>query len=715
MKKCIRACSIFAYLVILLMHLGLAPVNTALESTPESAPESTPETTPENTPVPEATPETTPEVLPERSYSSVIRTDIIDASSIVVNNFSEFSSALSANNGYTTVYLGGDIVMTGGITIHSSKANVVIDGISPLDPSGDMHRLTDRVSIVQTDTVYINSANIKSLTVRNLSITGRNYFGSFSVLASLDVTLTYQNVSYLGPQLTYNRNGTTRYIDCTLNITETNGNTSIVVEELGEVKRVVFGGNVSVTGSSATTSLLWFLGSGCTFEVLEGANVFINVMNGYMIYSDGGQVACTVGRGARLTIFTKYGLFYNMSATLHQFAGFTIHEGASVDIEQSVKNAHDGTTATVKVRGGLSVDPGASLYVKAAYASANALICFMANGAGANFLDPDTVLLSNVNGRLFGWSTGSGLITIEAGVVDYWTSAAALSELKNFSRMPQYYWSKADGENIELSALVSRTSTSNVTSNFERDVDYGEAPSAATMDMAAARMLSFGRMPVFTNQPTADTRTVSGFSVPGANVKMDYTADGAAYTSAGVADATGGIAIPLPESHYLETGSALVMTAHSNYKIRTVRNAVLEGNTKVLAFQYVPEHLDFETTGIASGAVIVPRKNPDWSIGVMDTRDQGSPWTVYADVLQPLVSTDGQNRTLPNAVCYIDENGAKHVLNGNTRVFSGVKGRYDDTILSWGHDKGIIIEIPPGVAYSTSYTAKIQWTLLDAP
>jgi len=38
---------------------------------------------------------------------------------------------LEGSNTYTTVYLGEDITMTGGISIPASKTQPLIDGISP--------------------------------------------------------------------------------------------------------------------------------------------------------------------------------------------------------------------------------------------------------------------------------------------------------------------------------------------------------------------------------------------------------------------------------------------------------------------------------------------------------------------------------------------------------------------------------------------------------
>lgn len=57
--------------------------------------------------------------------------DAYDTDSVIAYTFSGLKTILEGSNTYTTVYLGEDITMTGGISIPASKTQPLIDGISP--------------------------------------------------------------------------------------------------------------------------------------------------------------------------------------------------------------------------------------------------------------------------------------------------------------------------------------------------------------------------------------------------------------------------------------------------------------------------------------------------------------------------------------------------------------------------------------------------------
>lgn len=97
---------------------------------------------------------------------------LLDGDYAVVYTYEELKEALSKDNGVTTVYLGSDIEMKGGIRVSSAKANVVLDGTW----EGERYRLTDYNSATYTDTIYIDQKGIESFTVQNIDLLGRNYY-----------------------------------------------------------------------------------------------------------------------------------------------------------------------------------------------------------------------------------------------------------------------------------------------------------------------------------------------------------------------------------------------------------------------------------------------------------------------------------------------------------------------------------------------------------
>ena len=110
---------------------------------------------------------------------------IIDANTVVVMTSSELKTVLEGVNTYTTIYFGANITLAAGITINASKTNLIIDGTY----NGVRYRYTDMRSTATGDTIAILSAVNANIVVRNMDITGYNYYGVIYVAEELVVLI----------------------------------------------------------------------------------------------------------------------------------------------------------------------------------------------------------------------------------------------------------------------------------------------------------------------------------------------------------------------------------------------------------------------------------------------------------------------------------------------------------------------------------------------
>ena len=142
----------------------------------------------------------------------------INDSTVAVETSAELKSILEGNNTITHIYLANDITLLQGITILGTKAEVTIDGFYPLDGTGKIHTYTDMNSASSGDAIGSSSIHV---TVQNLNVIGKNYYGLIYVsetTAHQDVVVTYKNITYNGPQITYHPSGLSIYKDLTINI-----------------------------------------------------------------------------------------------------------------------------------------------------------------------------------------------------------------------------------------------------------------------------------------------------------------------------------------------------------------------------------------------------------------------------------------------------------------------------------------------------------------
>ena len=130
-----------------------------------------------------------------------------------VSTFAELKSAVEGAD-VTDILVTADIEFTSGIRIPVTKKQLTLD-------CGN-HTITDRVSTAATDALYVpTGAGTMDVTVKNAVWSGRNYYGVVCVYddaANADVTISLQNITYTGPQMIYNRYGTTVVQNCVVNI-----------------------------------------------------------------------------------------------------------------------------------------------------------------------------------------------------------------------------------------------------------------------------------------------------------------------------------------------------------------------------------------------------------------------------------------------------------------------------------------------------------------
>ena len=72
-----------------------------------------------------------------------------------------------------------------------------------------------------SDTISVRSSLIKNVVMKNINVVGSNYYGIIYVPEDnnlKDVVVEYNNLTYVGPQITFHPTGLSRYIDCNINI-----------------------------------------------------------------------------------------------------------------------------------------------------------------------------------------------------------------------------------------------------------------------------------------------------------------------------------------------------------------------------------------------------------------------------------------------------------------------------------------------------------------
>lgn len=633
---------------------------------------------------------------------------VSDEISVVVNNYSELAAAITGDNDYNTIYLNADIEITSRINYPVTKTNLTINGTYTNEQGvTTRHTLTDMNSSAITDSIYISSANSAiDVTLCNMDIVGKNYYGIVAVEAASStkvVTLTYKNVNYTGPQISYNRQGMVRYIDSNITIKTFSGYAS-PSNELAEANRVEIGGKTIINHTSTGSAMFWITYSNPYFKILENADVTITSESRETLYCSYSP-DIIVEKGANVVINTPRGMFYDTGSS--QLAkSFLIDKNANLKVTQTAVKSGVGT---IRCSGDFTVSEGASLYIANTLSSSAPLIQ-MAASATVTFDNPKSVVLYNKNGNLIRWTSGTGKVNINSQIVNYWLSAKDFPEAGTLSDTPLYIWTKLDSSNVEIDASTSTSSTTAVTTNITSS-DSSSPPSLQTFNLQNVRVLSMGKLALKTNTISDTDINITGITNSLANLKAEFLVDSVTKSIEGVADNLGNFSLTLAENLPLDT--SVKVTANDNFKNKTETLTVVY--TGALEFKTVPNVLAFKNTIIPTIKTTIPRQESNWFMVISDSRILSSDWSLYASIKKPFTSAD--NHTLKDALVFIDEKDQSFVISDQpTKIYSGnsVSSPTDITI-KWPENQGILLVVDPQDILSESYMTTITWTLTDAP
>ncbi len=614
-----------------------------------------------------------------------------------VSNFLELKIAI-LDPDITTIFLISDIIgLVGGVIIPSSKTSLTIDGKDP--KTGINHTFTDYNSYLFSDAITMTQATGATIiTLKNLDITCRNYYGVVAITdtsSTANVSIVFDNVIFNGAQLSYNRRGTTIIRDSAITIA-TQPLSLSSAQEVSETNRLHLAGKVDIDHQATSDSCFWIAYANGEFIVEDDAEVNINIKNRELIYSDY-SVKMSFGNNCKFTLTTNHGMFY--STGVHMAKSFTVGDNASIYIKQLTRN---NNVPTIRLENGMVLGNNITFKVFVTHTSADPLI-YCASNSILNFTNSQRVILYNYTGKIFDWGTGSGTISINTEVVNYWTAAKTLDIAGNIDDNPLYIFRKNDNSNLTISTSIVSNATSATTSNFVVGVDGNTAPAKDTFDTTKARMITFGKLPLLVSEINDSSLIVEGNTTSSSIVRYknsDVTFDMLANDMGDFSHTL--IISPIKRS---------TATIRSNFDFLNAEiQFAIPGSLKFLS---VPTKMLFKPKITPTPDGVILRQLKDWQMSVIDTRVNGSTWYLLVKIAYPLTN---DIVSIEDAVVFQDED--KTIINemNDTVVFTG-NGNVDESttsIIKWDDISGVLLELEPFKNYlSGKYHTLLYWSLIS--
>lgn len=434
---------------------------------------------------------------------------IINQNTVVVFTSSELKEALENDNGYTYIYLGSDITLSSGIAISNKKSEVIIDGTY----NNVMYNYIDQKKLGTSDGIYVTGAFTSKVTVKNINITGYNYYGVIYVpeaSAYKNTTIEYSKVTYVGPQISYNPMGITRFLDSVITIKDNyaSGN------EVAECNQIEIGGNTTIIHNSTGNSSFWFRNSSPSFTILSGASVYFTSTARELFYGVT-DLVFTISKNASFYVSVYNGLAYGTFGT-----GTTIiDENATFSLN---KTHYSGSYPTWYSYGTITLNKGSTLNIINNYeniTSSNYNILFSGNGSGLILNNPEKVVLYNSVGNVIS-ARNNSIFDFKYNRINLFNTAISITDDISKDTLPTYSWYKIS-ELSKVSGTFTSAKTTVVSNNYTEE-EMKNLPSLSNFNIIDKKILSIGTFFFCINPITEKDTTISGMTRANASILIEY-------------------------------------------------------------------------------------------------------------------------------------------------------------------------------------------------
>lgn len=624
---------------------------------------------------------------------------IIDSETVVVFNYGELKTVIEGNNTYNLIYFGADITSTGGIHIPAYKSNITIDGTY----NSVRYRYTDYPSSAYTSAIYLTGTSNLYITVRNMDITGNNYYGVICIYdaSSLNgVVVDYNNINYVGPQLAFNPYSSLIITDSNITIQAATS----TANEVAETRNVTLGGNVVINSSTTGNSIFWFrnvVGGVYPFlYVRPNANVSITSQTRYFYYvSSAAYINMTFGEGSITNIDTATGMGYDDG---HHTNSVTIDNNAVLNIEQ---RQSFGVTATWCIVGQFRMNSGSELKMVSNYSgnTSNRCLEFIGTGASINFNNPRSVVLYNLSANAI-YSRNTINYSLNIPQYNRWLTVTPYASAGDIYDIPSYSWYKLENtNNLTVNGTIT-TSTTTISSINLTSGEQASLPPLSNFLLNNTRVLSMGR-PTLSIDPITDLSTeMTGVTVPNADVRIGYEGNDYYVQADGSGNFIYSYSPPLAIGTEISFVSNLAYSFL--YRFRTVE-IIYPGD---LFIESATSHVTFENTPFQMTPTLCQRSSP-LKVVVNDNRITPTVWRLYASITHELTNEKGN--ILVDGLVFVDSMNNMKVLSNTPSLVYTSDGVTTGLIeVEWTDDEGILLQLNVvPIVLNTTYQADINWSL----
>ena len=614
---------------------------------------------------------------------------IINDTTVVINNSEELKQVLSEENNYNYVYLGNDITITSGFIINNNKNNIIIDGTY----NNTKYTYTNNLSL-EKDVIKVSTTN-KKITLKNMNIISSHGYGVIYVPSHpnySDVVIEYNNISFSGVELSCNYYGTTKIIDSLINAKDTN---NVEVKKVCDSNRIIIGGNTTITSSSNTNTVFFFNDVIPSYiKIVPNSNV--NITTNRELMNGTNRLDLIVGHGAEFLLTTGNG-----------FAITTTHGARNVVIEEManftfIEKSHQRVPMW-NVFGDFMVKEGASISVINTYMttpSDNYNIYF--KGTNQNFIldNPKYVNIYTKNANVV-YTNNPVNFVFNFSRINMWIYALDYTSACGLDDIPAFYWYK-ENTPAKITGVLNKDSTVIISHNFT-ETELSSLTDINSFTLQNIKILTIGMLKINVHPIINSTDVIAGYTVPHANIKIEY--DNKSLTV--VSDENGLFEANINSTISDNTRVKITACLNSCFSERKVTTPFM-GELTLLK---VTENIPFSIMPSSTNPIILPKKNRT-VVTVVDSRLNSTNWKLYIKYINPMMENTG--KVLIDSLLFKKFNNEEILLKTNKNLIyesNDNGGNVSISNITFSTDKGLFLKPSKDLLENEDYSTLIIWSI----
>ena len=613
----------------------------------------------------------------------------MDSNKVVVTTNDELKQVISEDNNYDYIYLGNDIVATEGFIINSNKSKLTIDGTY----KDKKYTYTNNLSLEEN--VIKASTTNKKIVLKNMNIVCSNGYGVIYVVSHpnySNVLVEYNNVNFSGIELSQNYYGTTKIVDSIIEIKDVN---NVPAQRACNSNRILIDGNTTISNTS-TTNTIFFFNDVIPSLVKIMPNSRVNISTPKEFMNGTNRLDLTIGHGAEFLLTTGNG-----------FSKTTTHGARNVLVEEMsdftfIENSHQRVPMW-SVFGDFIVKEGASVSILNTYMTTptdNYNIYF--KGTNQKFIldNPKYVNIYTKNANVVYTNNPVDFI-FKFTRINIWIYALDYTSACTLDDTPAFYWYK-ENNLAKIVGVLNKDNTTITSHNFT-DTELNSLSDINSFSFQDRKILTIGLLKVNVHPITNSTNTISGHTVPYANVKIEFDNESLVVS----ADENGLFEASINSTISDNTRVKIISCLNKSFTERNVTIPFLGELTLLKATENIP----FSMSSSSTKPIILPKKNKT-VVTVVDSRINSTNWKLYINYTNPMMEVSG--KVLIDSLIFKKFNNEEIDLKTNKKLIfesSDSGGNVNVSNVTFSIDKGLFLKPSEDLLEGEDYSTKIIWSV----